>query len=548
MSVDPRSGRSQSDTIDAPRYSGPEDFVLWEFVAGKAGAFPDRIAVTQDDVDFTWRDLNVASDRLATFLSELGVGPGDRVAHLDGNTVVALELLFAVSKLGAVMIPLNWRLSVPELSALLNDMAPKAVLCGARFAAAGQELRMVSDDAWDLTVYSDDGAVPWAECGPIPGYHRGEPRGTVLQLCTSGTTGTPRGVELTNLSLHPHITGIASIWHFSSETVTLVAMPLFHVSGLGWFLASLSANGRAILARQAVADELLDLMERYAVTNVLLVPTVVRTVCTAAAASRGDWSSLEVLVYGGSPMPADTLRLARTTFGCKTIEVYGMSETAGAFSGRETTFDDTGADVAEPAPVGRMYPWMQVRICDLDTGRPVTEHGVVGEIEVCGPQLMSGYFANPAATAAVFDGDWLHTGDAGYLDTGGRLYLVGRVKEMIISGGENIYPAEIENVLTLHGSVDEAAIVGMPDSQWGEVAVAFVVAVPGSDTATLAEELRGFARARLAGFKIPKDIRFVESLPKNPSGKVLKRNIKVDSPQNSAQEDAQKPDNTAPTT
>lgn len=195
-----------------------------------------------------------------------------------------------------------------------------------------------------------------------------------------------------------------------------------------------------------------------------------------------------------------------------------------------------------------MYPWMQVRICDLDTGRPVTEHGVVGEIEVCGPQLMSGYFANPAATAAVFDGDWLHTGDAGYLDTGGRLYLVGRVKEMIISGGENIYPAEIENVLTLHGSVDEAAIVGMPDSQWGEVAVAFVVAVPGSDTATLAEELRGFARARLAGFKIPKDIRFVESLPKNPSGKVLKRNIKVDSPQNSAQEDAQKPDNTAPTT
>jgi long-chain acyl-CoA synthetase len=520
-----RPAPAQEEIID-PGCSGPDEFVLWEFVTRRAEAFPDRVAVTQDGVDVTWGELDASSDRLAIYLMSLGVGPGDRVAHFDGNTVVALELLFAVSKLGAIMIPVNWRLSVPELAALVTDMGPTVILCGARFAAQAQALREARG-GWLLSTYDESTSLPWMNSCRLSEYHHGAPTDTVLQLCTSGTTGTPRGVELTNLSLYPHLAGIGPIWKFTADTVTLVAMPLFHVSGLGWFLACLSASGRAVLARQVVPEELLDLMVQHRVTNFLLVPTVVRAVCAVPGASQRDWSALKVLAYGGAPMPADTLRQAIATFDCATIEVYGMSETAGAFCGRETTSDGTDAIDDLIKPVGHMYPWMQVRILDLETGCPVDGPDVVGEIEVKGPQLMSRYFDNPVATAAVMDGDWLRTGDSGYLNDLGDLYLVGRVKDMIISGGENIYPAEIENVLTLHESVEEVALVGVPDIHWGEIAVAFVVPTTGHKTETLVEELMAFARAHLAGYKVPKQINFVEALPKNTTGKVLKRQIKA---------------------
>ncbi len=488
---------------------------------------PDAPALTFADTTLTFADLDQRSNMTARALVATGVAPGDRVAVLSKNHPVFFELAFACSKVGAVLVGLNWRLAPAEITAIVADAAPTViVVADEQTSLLSPEARTTSGidrivsldteyDAWLATGTGEDPAVATS------------PDDAVLLLYTSGTTGVPKGVELTNRNTAYTKLLATEVWGFTAESVNLAGMPMFHIGGIGYGMGAMLLGGHTVLLRDLDPATIITAISTHRVTHAFFVPAVIQTILMAPGVEDADLASLELLVYGASPIGDAVLRRAIEVLGCSFMQNYGMTETAGSIVALRPA--DHRPDDADGAALlrscGRAVPWVEVAIIDPTTREPVTL-GEVGEIWTRSPMNMRGYRAKPEETAAtITDDGWLRTGDAAFADARGYLYLFDRFKDMIVSGAENIYPAEIENVLYDHPAIAEVAVIGVPSERWGETPKAIVVLRPGHtlDATAVIE----FARTRLARYKCPSSVDFVEALPRNASGKVLKKELRV---------------------
>jgi long-chain acyl-CoA synthetase len=480
---------------------------------------PERVALRHGDREVTYAQLDERSNRLAHGLLADGLGAGSRVAYLGRSRPEVLELLFAVAKIGAVIVPLNWRLSPRELGGVLEDARAPLLIADTpyRAVAAGlapKLLRIVGED-YDEWLAGNDAVDPGG---------RGEPGDVVVQMYTSGTTGVPKGVLTTHRNLAAAAT-TSSCWAFDGDTVSLTPLPLFHIGGIGWVYCGLWHGATTILVSEFDAVAVLDQLERLRVTNPIFVPTMLQLLTAVPGAAERDYSALRSITYGASPITTTALRAALRTFGCPMIGLYGLTESTGGVVHLD------GSDHHTEGPrrrllrsAGRPYPWVELRIVDPGTGDDLPA-GAIGEVWLRAPNVMAGYFDRAAETAAAITPEgWLRTGDGGYLDDEGYLFLTDRVKDMIVSGGENVYPVEVEEVLAQHPDVADVAVIGVPDERWGETVKALVV--PRDGLTPVAEELIAFAREQLAGYKLPRSVELVAELPRTPTGKVLKRELR----------------------
>lgn len=468
----------------------------------------------------TFAELDDRADRVARGLVAAGLRPGDRVALLLANAVETFEALLGCARAGLVAVPLNWRLAPAELNEVAADAAPRATLVEPRTAHLFPALRAVPGSLVDLelgpTYEAWLAAAPRVDLPALPE----DPDRVVLQVYTSGTSGRPKGVLLTDRNLGTKTVGVVPWWGLEPSSRTLVATPLFHVGALSWGLAGLVAGSTSVLAADADPGTLLRHLERDEVTHTFLVPAIIDRLC-AEAPPGSRFPHLRRLLYGASPISAATQRAAHELFGPVLTQLYGMSETTGAFT--EMPADPAvGPESPLWRSAGRPYPWVELEVRDPQTGARCGV-GQFGEVWTRSAQNSPGYAGRPEDTAALYAEDgWLRTGDGGHLDEDGLLYLTDRVKDLIISGGENVYPAEVERVLREHPGVAEAVAVGVPDDRWGEVVAAVVVPREGLDP----DELTAWAGSRLAGYKRPRHVVVVEDLPRNAAGKVLRRRLR----------------------
>jgi long-chain acyl-CoA synthetase len=491
---------------------------------------PDKVAIVQGELRMTWAELDRRSSRVANALAAAGVVAGDRVAFIDRNGFEYFEVMFGAAKLNAVTVNVNWRLAPPEVAWIANDAEAEVFIFGADFADVVAQVRdelpsvrtlvclgeVAGFEAYESWL-SDDDADPASPQGG------GD---VAFQLYSSGTTGMPKGVMLSNDNLFALLPDAQQIWGFDDSMVSLVAMPLFHIGGSGWAMAGMYYGGTSVIVRELDPAALIDLIGRERITHAFLVPAVFQFMLLVPTVEEGDYESLDMLVYGASPISEEVLTASIRTFGCKFAQAYGLTETTGAIVTLAPEDHDPGGPHAHRLrSCGKPNSNVELRIVDPSTGEDVAA-GEVGEILCRTNQNMLGYWRNEEGTRAAFvDGDWFRTGDAGYLDADGYLYIHDRMKDMIVSGGENVYPAEIENALMKHPDVADVAVIGVPDDRWGEVGKAFVVKAAASEPSP--DEILAFARDQLAGFKVPKSVEFTEVIPRNPSGKVLKKELRA---------------------
>ncbi len=498
-------------------------FRLGDLVRGGEAARRAAPALVQGPVTRTYADLDARSSQVAQALLAAGVRAGDRVPVLAKNCIELVEVVFGALKMGAVAAPVNWRLTAPEVAAVLADSGAPLVVAGAdleavaRAATDGRDVRVVvlgeEYESWLGAQPATDPASPETD------------HTVVLQLYTSGTTGAPKGVMLDHANLSV-LARASSTLQFGPGSVNLVAMPMFHIGGIGPALIGLYAGARSVVVAEFEPVAVLDLLERERVTNAFLVPAALAMLAAVPGAADRDWSALESLSYGASPITATSLRTIMATFRTPMMQVYGMTETTGAI----VQLDPADHDPGGPREyllrsAGKAYDGIELRIVDPATGAPLPS-GTVGELLVRGDAVTPGYWGRPAETAAArTDDGWLHTGDAGYLDPDGYLFLTDRIKDMIVSGAENVYPIEVENVLAEHPDVADVAVIGVPDQRWGEAIKAVVV--PRAGAVLDPDELLAWSRGRLAGYKRPRSVDIVTALPRNPSGKILKRELRA---------------------
>jgi long-chain acyl-CoA synthetase len=420
-----------------------------------------------------------------------------------------------------VTVPLNWRLALPELAAVVADAEPPVLIAGETYADVAEELGrgrrlVVVERQYEEWLAAHDAVDPGGS---------GEPDDVVLQMYTSGTTGTPKGVLTTNRNMAA-CAETSPWWGFGADSVSMTPLPMFHIGGIGWAFLGLWNGATTVLVREFDAPTVLEILAGQRVTNAVLVPTMLQLLTAVPGAAERDFSALRCIAYGASPITTPVLRAALRTFRAPLFGIYGLTETTGGITQLEPAdHDPDGPRQHLLQSAGRPFPWVEVRIADPQT---CAEHGPreVGEVWLRAPNVMAGYYNRPAETAAALTDDgWLRTGDGGFVDEEGYLFLTDRIKDMIVSGGENVYPIEVEEALSQHPDVAEVAVIGVPDARWGETVKALVVRRGGATTCT-GEDLVAFARERLAGYKLPRSVEFVDELPRTPTGKVLKRELR----------------------
>lgn len=483
---------------------------------------PDAPALTLGELTRTFAELDARSARVAAALAAAGVGDGDRVAVLDKNAPTFYEVVLGAARLRAVTVGLNFRLAAQEIAAIVSDARPVVVV-------VSPELRDLVPGGPGSPMVIELGAPyeDWLATAPAQEpVDLAQSDDVALQLYSSGTTGKPKGALLThaNLLFTPRMG--REFYGMGSDSVNLVPSPLFHIGGVGYSLTTLGQGGHTVLVRDVDPVLLLALIGRHRVTHTFLVPSVVQMLVDSPSLSGADLSSLRRIAYGAAPMGETQLLKAMELFGCDFMGVYGMTETAGTVIALDPADHDPGGPRAGLLrSVGRPMPWLDVRIVDPATLEDAAPGGV-GEIWVRSGQNTVGYWNQPQLTAdALLAGGWLRTGDAAYLDDEGFVFMHDRIKDMVVSGGENIYPAEVENVLYAHPAVQEVAVIGVPSDRWGETVKAVIVRRP--DVPVDAAELIAFARERLAHYKCPTSIDFADELPRNASGKLLKHTLRA---------------------
>jgi acyl-CoA synthetase (AMP-forming)/AMP-acid ligase II len=486
----------------------------------------DKVALRFQETACSYAQLEHRACQVANGLAAAGVVPGDRVAWLGKNSLSYFEYLIGAAKVGAVMVPINWRLAPPEIEFLLEDSRPAWLVVEPEFRGSLPQSPVARGIL--TSGGNDDEYLAWRSAQPATDPGRiADVTEPALQLYTSGTTGRPKGAVLTNRSLFGLRAEIARLgepeWYrWSVEDVSLIAMPVAHISGPGWGLWTLHYGATGVITREFDPHAIFDLLTLHRITKIMMVPTAMQIAVRHPGSKSADFSFLRYIYYGGSPIPPDLQRECLDVFGCGFVQMYGMTETAGTVVALAPEHHGEGAE-ARPGSVGRALPGVELRIVDAE-GRALPV-GETGEIATRSLANMVAYFNRPEATAETIDSDgWLRTGDAGFLDAEGFLYLRDRVKDMIISGGENVYPVEVENAIRTHPDVADVAVVGVPDEKWGERVLAVVV--PKSGAAPSADSIVAWSRERIAAYKSPKSVRFVAELPRNASGKVLRRELR----------------------
>jgi fatty-acyl-CoA synthase len=493
---------------------------LASILAHHADRFPDRACLAAGDETITYGELDRRSAATAAGLAKLGVSRGDVVAVLLYNCPELLEAMFAASRIGAVFMPINWRLAGEEVAYIASHAGVRCVISEPELGPLAEAARRHLGGARFVSVGA--AAAGWTafaalrETGPPPPVEPVAADDLHRLMYTSGTTARPKGVMITHANLYWKNVAHVIEFGITGADRGLACGPLYHVGALDLTTTTvLYAGGTVEIHRTFEADRVLDAIEHRGITTVWLAPSMVNALLAHPTLAGRDLSGLKLVIDGGEKMPRPLIeRLLRAFPDAWFADAYGLTETVSG-----DTFLDKRKTVERIGSVGKPCLHLEVAIRD-DEDRPVPA-GTLGEIVLRGPKVFKGYWKDPEATAAAFRGGWFHTGDIGYLDSDGFLYVVDRKKDLIISGGENIASPEVERVLYEHPAVLEASVVGRADPRWGEVPVAFVVLRPGVKAA--AEELREFCRARLARFKVPRAVEFVEALPRNPSGKVLKR-------------------------
>ena len=485
-----------------------------------AAETPEAPCLAHEDVLLSFAELDRRSNRLANALLGEGVGRGDRVAILDHTSPAPFELFFACAKIGAILLPLNWRLSASEIAGIVADAAPSLILVTpdllpllAQCTAIPLQIELgAASAAWSDGASDADPALPHLPDDPV------------MLLYTSGTTGTPKGVVLTHES-HGYSGTVAAEWGFTPASVNLSAMPTFHIGGLGYGMMGLSQGGLTVLAQQLDPSAIMQLMTRHGVTHTFLVPTVIQRLVEHAEAGAPVPATLKWMGYGAAPIGESILRRAIAVFGCDFTHAYGLTETSGTIVALlPEAHDPDGPNRERLRSCGRAMAWVELALFDPATDEKVAT-GEVGEIRVRTPMNMLGYWQKPAETAATVTPDgWLRTGDAAWQDADGYIYIHDRYKDMIVSGGENIYPAELENTLQAHPQVAEVAVIGTPHPRWGETPRAYIV--PRGDPGPTEADIIAFTRERLAHYKCPTSVVFVTALPRNASGKLLKQDLR----------------------
>ncbi len=515
----------------------PEEFdrmpTLADVSRHHGGVRADKVALSFEGRLTTYAELDRHASQVANGLIAAGVKPGEVIAYLGKNSDHYFELVLGAIKAGAIITPIGWRLAPGEVAYILDDAEAKVLFVGGECVECAQaalleaqrqppliameqgEHALRTFESWRDSQSADDPLLPVT------------PHDTALLLYTSGTTGRPKGVMLTSgniLRSRRALSQMSMGWNeWREDEVSLVAMPAAHIGGTGWGLVGLINGVKNVVTREFNPFEVLEFIERERIAKMFMVPAALQFVIRLPRAREIDYSSLTHILYGASPMPVALLQECMEVFGCEFVQQYGMTETTG-------TIVYLPPQDHDPKGNKRMrsagLPMPGVEICILDAAGNRLGPNLVGEIATRSQANMKGYWKKPDATASAVGADgWLRTGDAGYLDEDGYLYIQDRIKDMIITGAENVYPAEVENAIHGHPDVAEVAVIGVPDDRWGEAVKAIVVSKPG--VTPDAGSIIAYARDRIAHYKAPKSVDFRDSpLPRNPSGKILRRELR----------------------
>ncbi len=482
--------------------------------AGAAIGFEGR-------ADCSFDELRTRARALAAALRERGVEPGDRVLVLAANGPWFVELMLATAMAGFVLVPVNIRLTATEIAYIVENADPKIV-----FVDSGRREVLSETGLGDVPAFGVAGdlellvqAAPDAAASD-PVF--ADPDAPFLQLYTSGTTGHPKGAVLSRRSMAAIAEeGADHLGPVRSGDVVLICLPMFHIAAIDLIVFALFRGATMVILPEMVPAQVVAAVKQRRVNRTLLVPAVIRMTVEHLEAAEDTLPSLETLIFGASPMPEELIeRAGRVMPAADLIHVYGLTETSGMITWLPPEQIAGGQRLLS---CGRALPSGEIAVVD-DAGRRLPA-GSVGEVVYRGPQAMQGYWRNPEATAEAVRDGWFHTGDAGYLDEEGYLFLSDRIKDMIKSGDENVYPAEVENVILKHPSIADAAVIGLPDERWGEAVSAVAVAAAGHEL--VLEELQTYARRDLAGFKIPRRLELVDELPRNGAGKIQKHVLRA---------------------
>jgi acyl-CoA synthetase (AMP-forming)/AMP-acid ligase II len=470
---------------------------------------PGAVALEFEGRVTTYADLDRHTNQVANALTAAGLSKGDRVAYLGKNSDHFFEILFGAAKAGVVLAPVGWRLAAPEAAYIQAEIPGLAVVA----------LEPVSE-AWPVyEVWRD--AVP----GTDPEVAIDE-NDVAFQLYTSGTTGHPKGALLRHRNLRAgwrEADKAGLDWNtWTADDISLVALPLSHIGGAGWGIVGLVYGAHGVVVREFDPGAVPALIQDKRISKLFMVPPALQMMLRHPGVRDVDYGCLRHILYGATPIPLDLLRECMEVFGCGFVQLYGMTETCGAIVYLPPE-DHDAAGNQRMLSAGLPMPGVEIRI--IDEAGEALPIGAVGEVATRSASNMAGYWNMADATAQTISTDgWLRTGDAGYIDGDGYLFLHDRVKDMIITGGENVYPAEVENAIYGHPDVAEVAVIGIPDVRWGEAVKAVVATKPGCNPT--AEDIIAFARTRIAGFKVPKSVDFIAALPRNTTGKVLRRELR----------------------
>jgi long-chain acyl-CoA synthetase len=487
-------------------------------LTASAGVLGEKTSLKLDELELSYRALDTASARLAGLLAQRGVSAGDRVGLMLPNVPEFAIVYFGLLRAGAVVVPMNPLLKEREVAFYLGDSGARMVFA---WHGCAEEAEAGAREPGAECLFVVPGEFPrlLSDCDPAFEVEDRAADDTAVILYTSGTTGTPKGAELTHANLTSNVAAVVALHSFADTDVLLGALPLFHSFGQTCSMNAAVASGATLsLIPRFDAERALEIIERDGVTVFQGVPTMYSALLHHPRRDEFDASTLRECVSGGASLPGELLRGFEQAFACKLLEGYGLSETSPVASSNRPDRE------RRPGSVGMPIDGVEMRILDAEGAEVAV--GSRGEIVIRGPNVMKGYWGRPDATAEVIRDGWFHTGDVGVMDEDGYFFIVDRLKDMIIRGGYNVYPREIEEVLYEHPAVREVAVVGVPHPELGEEVAAAVALKDG--VAADEAELREFVKARVAPYKYPRRISFFRDLPKGPSGKIVKREIKLE--------------------
>jgi acyl-CoA synthetase (AMP-forming)/AMP-acid ligase II len=505
-----------------------------DFLSIASSICPDRAAIVFEGKRYTFSQLNDRVNSLANALSNLGVDKGDRVAMLQVNCNQCVETYFATAKLGAIYVPLNFRAKGDELTYMLNSSEANSLFAGERYIDLVNSLRpgltsvknfISTESKHDSMLYYEDLLLSSPAEEVLTEISDED---TTILIYTAGTTGSPKGVMLSHNSFAVYVLENVTPADPELEERNILTVPLYHVAGIQAMMAAIYGGRTLVMERQFKPAEWMELVETEKANRAMMVPTMLKQLMDHPDFSKHDLRSLQVVTYGAAPMPLEVIKKAVDVFPWVSfINAFGQTETASTITtlGPEDhiiagTEEEKEKKLRRLSSIGKPMSDVEMKIVGEEGDE--LPPGQVGEIVARGPRVMTGYWKDEEKTEKTIDKEgWVHTGDMGYMDEDGYFFLAGRTTDMIIRGGENISPEEVEAVLHSHPKIEEAAVIGVPDEEWGEQPRAIVVVKHG-ETAT-ADEIIEYCRAKMSSFKRPRSVIFVNELPRNPMGKVLKR-------------------------